>query len=62
MSSIWALIAELLWLLFSVDPLLTPGFDVAVGGTRAVGGVTILGVALATTKVPIRIDFDSPIG
>lgn len=52
-SSIWAFSAELLWLLFSVEPLLMPGFDVAVGGTRAVGGVTVLGVAFATTKCPI---------
>lgn len=47
-SSIWAFIEEIPWLLFSVEPLLTPDFDVAVGGTRAVGGVTVRGVAFAT--------------
>lgn len=52
MSSIWAFNAELLWL-FSVEPLFRP-LAAAVGGTRAVGGVTILGVALATMKCPIN--------
>lgn len=53
-SSTWAFNTELLWL-FSVEPLLRPCFAAAVGGTRAVGGVTILGVALATMKFPINI-------
>lgn len=28
-----------------------PGFEAAVGGTRAVGGVTVLDVAFATIKL-----------
>lgn len=52
-SSTWAFNTELLWL-FS-EPLLRPCLAAAVGGTRAVGGVTVLGVALATTKFPINI-------
>lgn len=50
MSSTCALMFELLWLLFSVEPLFTPVFDAAVGGTLAVGGVTVLDAALATMK------------
>lgn len=61
-SSIWAFSAELLWLLFSVEPLFMPGFDAAVGGTRAVGGVTVLGVAFATTKCAISIWFQNSMG